>query len=347
MSALPPKADIRGYGFVCPLSAKSRHSLTSIIFYIPPYDLRNPKAPAATRAIDGTFYELVSSFICSPGRRLAGIVKLIWHAKAADVAHICPALLNGDETTICAAATIIAKENGLVTANRARSTLSSLFAWAIGEGLCESNPIIGTNVQEETARRRVLTDADLAAIWKAAPDDDYGRIVKLLTLTGQRREEIGALRWSEIDMNKKLITLSASRTKNGVEHQIPLSDAAMMVLKTCCRDHDLLFGLGPNGFAGWSRSKLALDAACGVKDWTIHDLRRTVATRMADIGIQPHVIEAVLNHVSGHKAGGAGIYNRSTYAAEKRAALDAWANHLAVAIAQANGANVTKLERKA
>ena len=94
-----------------------------------------------------------------------------------------------------------------------------------------------------------------------------------------------------------------------------------------------------------SRPKRVLDAACGVQDWVIHDLRCTVATRMADIGIQPHIIEAVLNHVSGHKAGVAGIYNRSTYAAEKRAALDAWANHLRVILAQAEGANVVAIRK--
>src|SRR5262249_15591674 len=192
------------------------------------------------------------------------------------------------------------------TANRARSTLSSMFAWAIAEGLCESNPIIGTNVQEEKPRARVLTDAELAAIWKAAPDEDYGRIVKLLMLTGQRRDEIGALRWSEIDTDAKLIALSSTRTKNGIEHQIPLSIEAIEILKGCIRHRDLLFGNGPTGFAAWSRKKLAFDKACGVKGWTIHDLRRTVATKMADIGVQPHVIEAVLNHVSGHKAGVAG-----------------------------------------
>jgi integrase len=240
---------------------------------------------------------------------------------------------------------IIAKENGTVTSNRARSTLSSMFAWAIGEGLCESNPIIGTNVQEEKPRERVLTDAELAAIWKAAPDDDYGRIVKLLMLTGQRRDEIGALRWSEIDADAKLIALSSTRTKNGIEHRIPLSGEAIAILKGCVRHRDLLFGLGPNGFAAWSRKKRELDKACNIKDWTIHDLRRTAATRMADLGIQPHVIEAVLNHVSGHKAGVAGIYNRSTYAAEKRAALDLWAGHVKLILVQAEGANVTKLRR--
>ena len=95
----------------------------------------------------------------------------------------------------------------------------------------------------------------------------------------------------------------------------------------------------------WAKSKAALDNACGVKEWTVHDLRRTAATRMADLGVQPHIIEAVLNHVSGHKAGVAGIYNRSTYATEKRAALELWANHLAITVAKAEGANVVELPK--
>jgi integrase len=235
----------------------------------------------------------------------------------------------------------IAKENGAMAANRARSALSAMYAWAIGEGLAETNPVIGTNVNAETARERVLTDVELAAIWKAAADNDYGRIIKLLMLTAQRRNEIGGLRWSELDTDAKLITLPSTRTKNGIEHRVPLSAAAMAVLEACNRHRDLLFGFGPNGFGGWSRHKLPLDAACGVKDWTLHDLRRTAATRMADLGVQPHVIEAVLNHVSGHKAGVAGTYNRSTYANEKRAALDAWANHLRVIISGAT--NVQRL----
>jgi integrase len=144
---------------------------------------------------------------------------------------------------------IIANENGPVTANRARSTLSSLFAWAIGEELCETNPTIGTNVQKETARERVLTDTELAAIWR------YGRIVRLLMLTGQRRDEIGSLRWSEINTDERLITLAGTRTKNGLRHDVPLSHAATKVVETCNRHCDLLFGLGPNGFAGWSRRR--------------------------------------------------------------------------------------------
>ena len=104
-----------------------------------------------------------------------------------------------------------------------------------------------------------------------------------------------------------------------------------------------MFGEGEGGFSGWSKAKIALDESCGVSDWTLHDLRRTTAPRMADLAWR--LIEATLNHISGHKAGVAGIYNRATSAAEKRAALDLWANHVAVIVAQANGANITKLRR--
>lgn len=257
-----------------------------------------------------------------------------------------------DRPTIAARLRIIAKDSGPVAADRARSTLSAMFAWAVGEGLCESNPVDGTNTASEAkSRDRVLSDAELAAIWNASPDTDYGRIVKLLMLTAQRRDEIGCLSWSEIDGEgaTALIALPAERTKNSRPHDVPLSAAALDVLGGVVqRDgRDLVFGDGEGGYSGWSRSKERLDEKLGkaVKPWTLHDMRRTAATRMADLGVQPHVIEAVLNHVSGHKGGVAGIYNRSTYATEKRAALDLWAGHVMLAVAQANGANVTRLRR--
>src|SRR5262249_13074146 len=110
---------------------------------------------------------------------------------------------------------------------------------------------------------------------------------------------------------------------------------------------ELVFGEGEGGYSGWSRSKATLDVRLGkaVKPWTLHDLRRTAATRMADLGVQPHVIEAVLNRISGHKACVARIHNRSTYAAEKRTALDTWASHIKTLLARAEGANVSRLER--
>ena len=252
----------------------------------------------------------------------------------------------------------LTKESGPIGANRSRGTLSAMFAWAIGEGLCDTNPVEGTNKNKENTRDRVLTDAELATIWLAAPDNAYGRIVKLLMLTGQRREEIGALRWLEIvntkEPEKALIALPGSRTKNGRPHDVPLSSLALSTLEAQPRivGRDLVFGEGEGGYSGWSKSKENLDTACKVKNWTLHDMRRTVATRMADsvedggCGVQPHVIEAVINHVSGHKAGVAGIYNRSSYSAEKRAALNEWAGKLKVEIAKASGANITSLKQK-
>jgi len=244
----------------------------------------------------------------------------------------------------------IAKTHGNTAANRSRSTLSAMYAWAIGERFCKENPVTGTNkAQEKAPRERVLSDADLASVWNAAPDMDYGRIIKLLMLTAQRRDEIGKLRWSEVDLEAKTITLPSTRTKNGRQHTIPLSDDASAILRAIPmrENRDPIFGDGEDGYSGWSAAKVTLDKRMGgaVGDWTLHDLRRTGATRMADSGIQPHIIEAVLNHVGGHKSGVAGIYNRSMYEPEKRQALDTLATYIRTAIAKASGANVTRLKQ--
>jgi integrase len=90
---------------------------------------------------------------------------------------------------------------------------------------------------------------------------------------------------------------------------------------------DLLFGR-KHGFTGWSIGKRALDKKLGLKQWTHHDIRRSVATGLANIGVQPHVVEQILNHRSGHKSGVAGIYNRSSYEREVRAALALWSDHV-------------------
>src|SRR5262249_38387049 len=153
-----------------------------------------------------------------------------------------------------------------------------------------------------------------------------------------RREEIAALRWSEINFDRGIISLPAQRTKNHRSHEVPISDAARAILEARSRlvGRDFVFGEGQGGFSGWSRCKERLDARLQdtiADPWRLHDLRRSAATGMADIGIAPHVIEAILNHVSGHKASVAGIYNRSTYLPEKTEALARWADHVAAAVA--------------
>src|SRR5262249_21159035 len=154
------------------------------------------------------------------------------------------------------------------------------------------------------------TDDELRSIWNALGNDPYGDIVRLLALTGQRRLEIGHLNWKEVDLGKGVISLPAERTKNSRPHDIPLSDPALAILKPRPRlaGSEHVFTSGPNDFPGWSNHKLALDTRIASKGaispWRLHDLRRTVSTRMHDeLGILPHIVEAVLNHVSGHRSG--------------------------------------------
>lgn len=222
--------------------------------------------------------------------------------------------------------------NGSVAAGRAREVLSGLYAWAMGHGLVEANPVIGTNKPAGSKpRQRVLSDAELVAVWQACLDNDYGWIIRLLILTGCRREEIGGLRWSEIDLDRGVWTLPAERSKNGRAHTLTLPASALAIVAAVERvnGRDCLFGgAAGHGFQRWSASKAELDIRSGVAGWTVHDIRRTVATGMADIGIQPHVVEAVLNHQSGHKRGVAGTYNRSSYTHEAKTALTLWSEHV-------------------
>jgi integrase len=203
-------------------------------------------------------------------------------------------------------------------------------------GLADSNPVVGTiRVGEETSREHVISGHELAAIWKACRDDHHGQIIRLLILTAQRRDEVGDMRWSELDLDGALWTIPRERTKNALTHEVPLSTTAVRLLRGISRrdGREFVFGEGAGGFSGWSKAKAQLDAridgfGATVRPWRLHDLRRSAATRMADLGVLPHVIEAVLNHVSGHRAGVAGIYNRALYGAEKREAVERWAQHL-------------------
>jgi integrase len=246
---------------------------------------------------------------------------------------------------VAATLTAITKDNGPVSANRARSALSRCFRWAIGEGLCDNNPVVGTNEREENGpRERSLSDAETAEVWLNAPDNRFGKLVRLILLTGCRKTELGDLKWREIDLAGRTITLPRERTKNRQEHVVPLSDSALAILEAIPRSsHELVFGRGQGGFQGWSKCKAELDKAARLKEpWTLHDLRRTVRTGLGGLGIQPHIAEAALNHLPAKLIR---TYDRNTYAEEKRAALDQWATHLKTIVAQASGANVTALRK--
>jgi integrase len=220
----------------------------------------------------------------------------------------------------------IADRGATTMARRVMAYVHRLFRWAKSRDLIESNP--ATDLPKpgrEVARDRVLTDAELAAVWKAAVEIGwpYGPAAQLLILTGARRAEIAELKWSEIHGNT--IKLSGARTKNAEPHDMPLSEQALDVLSRMPRiaGSEYVFGK-PLRSGAWSNAKIKFSAA-KIQPWRIHDLRRTVSTGMNELGTEPHIVEAVLGHTI---KGVAGVYNRAKYEAAKRAALEAWGSHV-------------------
>jgi integrase len=229
-------------------------------------------------------------------------------------------------------------ENGAVQSNRTRSSLSAFLNWCVGEGYIDVNMAIQTNKHEEIARNRVLSDAELKTIWTALPErSDYRDLIRLLILTGQRLREIANLSWSEVDFAKAIITLPPSRTKNNREHIVPLSPPVLEILKQRERDErELVFGSGGHGFSGFSKAKRLLDERAKLKaPWVVHDIRRSVATGLAKL-VQPHIVECVLGHVGGFRAGIASTYNLHAYEDEKRNALNLWGRHVKTLMASAS-----------
>ena len=219
-------------------------------------------------------------------------------------------------------------ESGPIAANRVRAALSALWTWGLRTARIEadSSPVSFTIRQPETSRERTLTNPEINAIWKATDvDSDYSRIVRLCLLTGCRRDEIGGLRWDEIEGERLLI--GAKRMKGGATHEIPMLPMISAALPSRPETlQDFVFGRRGSGFSGWSKSKKALDAkmsiaGSSVAPWRLHDLRRTFSTRLHDAGIEPIVVEALLAH---KQQGVAAVYNRASFRDAKRLALLRW-----------------------
>jgi integrase len=305
------------------------------------------RAKAAT-ALAETFGDGVALYLKRQGQRLRArsLVEVTRHLNV----HAKPLhrlqLVEIDRRAIARLVSALADSSGAVAANRTGSSIAAFFAWAIREGWIDHNVAATLNKQHEQPRSRVLSDSELRRIWAATSGaDQYSSIVRLLMLTGCRREEIGGLQWSEIDFDKALITLPPARTKTKREHLVPLSAMAIEVLEAQPRrDREHVFGERPtHGFRGWSPSKAKLDERAGIEPgWVLHDLRRTVSTRMnGELGIAPHIVESVLAHV-GHKSGVAGVYNKAAYTNEKRQALAQWCEHV-LAIVEDRPAKVVSL----
>lgn len=244
------------------------------------------------------------------------------------------------------------------------------YGWAIGRRLIAHNPFADLSFGHVVKRDRILTDEELRAVWEAtAGPGAYNAIVRMLILTGQRREEVAGMTVDEISPDFSTWTLPASRSKNAKLHCVPLSSQAQEVLRKSPRfakdDADkqgeagenhtkddgkaaLVFAGEEGVFSGWSKSKARLDGRSGVEGWRLHDLRRTMATGLQKLGVRLEVTEAALNHKSGSRAGIVGVYQVHDWADEKRAALTAWGACVAAIVEKREALdNVTQLRRSA
>jgi integrase len=265
------------------------------------------------------------------------------------------------------------KKGSPIGANRVLAYLKKFFAWALENELIDDSPaasIKRPTSEKDRERERVLADWEIRAFWLACGEmGAFGRAFRFMLATGQRRSEVGAATWGEIDQNDALWTLGKTRTKAKRLHDVPLPDLALSIVADCPRAGDFVFasgrtGVAPDGMgrrpvalAGWGKAKERLDAlmlkhakalarADGkkepqeIEEWRLHDLRRTCGTHMGRLGVDRLVISKVLNHAEG---GVTKRYDRHRYDAEKRTALDRWALHLQAIVDGKTGGNVVLL----
>lgn len=262
-----------------------------------------------------------------------------------------------------------------ISANRLLAALRKFFNWCVERDLIVASPCVGVKPPSpETSRERVLSDSEIALVWQAteAIGQPFGPFIRMLLLTGQRRQEVAKMRTSEVDADKKMWTLSGVRTKNGDLHAVPLSPLAIETLASVIRPPgkpDYIFTTGPSPksspgdpspplvpVSGFSRAKSRLDAAIlveqrrlalengedpsgieAVPPWSFHDLRRTFTSGLAALGVPLPVAETAINHRSGALAGVVRTYQRYNYAAERRDAFERWAAHVQAIVATPSG----------
>ena len=230
-----------------------------------------------------------------------------------------------------------------VQANKTLARLRTFFGWCAAHDLCEADPTAGVRkIAREVPRDRVLSDDEIRVFWMATEKAGmpFGHLFRLMLLTGQREGEVVGMRWSELNLSAGIWELPGGRTKNGKPHTVHLNTLAVETIERVpmIDKQDMLFSnTGTTPVSGFSRAKNRLDERmqaalrkeldddkAEIAPWVLHDLRRTVTTGLARLGIAPHVADRILNHQAGTIRGVAATYNRFQYVDERKAALDAW-----------------------
>ena len=276
---------------------------------------------------------------CKPNQRRWKLVERMFEA------HVKPGIGKKPLTELRRADLVellddLQNEKGLhAQVNRVRSQLVAALNWAVEHEYLDANPAAAVKRRKtEATRERVLSDDELRAIWSAAEklSNPSRALVKAWILTGQRRDEVRCMTWSEINLGRALWILPAARNKGKRDHEIPLAPAMLALLGDRPRPGEPLFTTdGRKPYAGQKRLKAILDRESGVTGWTFHDIRRTVSTGMASLHVPQDTIDRVLNHA---KPGLARTYNGHQYLDEKRRALEAWAERVAFIVGDSGDA---------
>lgn len=218
-------------------------------------------------------------------------------------------------------------------ANRVLAAVRRFWNWCLEQGKVEASPVASVKAPaREVSRDRILSDEEIRAFWYSCNRMGwpFGPLFQLLLLLGQREDEVAGMRWSDVDLARGTWTLPREASKSDRLNQIPLPALALQILeKLPATDSNLVFSTtGSTPVSGFSKAKKRCDQISGVTGWRLHDLRRTAASGMARLKVEPWVVEKVLNHQTGQLSGVAGVYNRWGYLDEKKEALKRWANHL-------------------
>jgi integrase len=218
--------------------------------------------------------------------------------------------------------------------------LKVFFNWCHRNRYITDNPTLGFAKQTRPKKKRVLTDDELTAVWNAAEQTEghFNTIVKLLMLTGQRRNELAALKGSYYSHNQQTICLPSELAKNHREHLFPIGASCAELLSEILKKPQHVSGyiffvktISGSPFSAWSKSKKALDKLATIEPWTLHDLRRTFRTGLARLGVQPQIAERLVNHISA-RTEMEEVYDEHTYMDEMRDAMNRWEAHLTALI---------------
>ncbi len=234
-----------------------------------------------------------------------------------------------DRLTARDISTIIDDISGNASRRAAFIAMRTFLNWCIRQEYLETSPLSRLQCPRQRTRERVLTDEEVVEVWRGVPSGVYGDIVKLLALTGQRRGQIAAL--SPTFVRGELLTWPSSRMKSNRTHSIPITP---MVAEILAR-----YPKGLPVIKHWAWFKKKLDRNSGIYDWVLHDLRRTFATKLAEMGVAPHIIERILAHSSGTISGVAAIYNRYSFLPEMREALLKWETRLHTLLSNTESTN--------